>query len=200
MCQPLCKTCNKIIDKPLPIYCSHKCKGKQVKELYKKRKFIWKLATPMEREKRIKEHFEKNVIKKDGCWDWKFEQKKFTYPRMHFNKNVPRIAIHRYSYELYKGSIPEGMWVLHRCDNPRCSNPDHLFLGSSDDNINDMLGKRRHPHGEKHGGAKLTEKEVKEIKSKLSQFSLMELAKQYNVAKKTILNIKHNRTWKWVKI
>jgi len=200
MCLPLCKTCKSIINRPLPVYCSRKCKGKDVRELFKTRQFIWELATEEEKGKRIRAHFENNVIKGPDCWDWKFKQKKFTYPRMQFNKKVPRIAIHRYSYELYKGPIPEGMWVLHKCDNPRCSNPEHLFLGSSDDNINDMIGKKRHPHGEKHGCAKLTEEKVKEIKSQLSSSSLMALAKKYNVAKKTIVNIKHNRTWKWVKI
>ncbi len=64
----------------------------------------------------------------------------------------------RVSYELFVGEIPEGMWVLHRCDNPPCINPTHLFIGTRADNVSDMMSKTRQARHEGHPGAKLTMK------------------------------------------
>jgi hypothetical protein len=78
---------------------------------------------------------------------------------------------HRISWEIHNGKVPEGMWVLHKCDSGRCIRPSHLFLGTYKDNINDMLQKRRNVRGEKVGTSKLTNKAVKEIRSKYKKYS-----------------------------
>lgn len=62
-----------------------------------------------------------------------------------------RTAAHRFSYQLHKGSIPFQMWVLHHCDNPGCVNPDHLFLGTAEDNVQDRVDKRRSAFGDRNG-------------------------------------------------
>jgi len=86
-----------------------------------------------------KERFEKNVIKQKGCWSWNGNKGK-TYKSIIYNGKA--IKAHRASWMLYKGSIPDGMCVCHKCDNPICTNPDHLFLGTQQDNLNDMRKKR----------------------------------------------------------
>ena len=72
---------------------------------------------------------------------------------------------HRVAYEAFVGQIPDGAFVLHRCDNPLCVNPEHLWLGNNADNMRDMesKGRAKHPKGEYHGRAKLTEVQVREI-------------------------------------
>lgn len=201
MCKDLrCEICDKQITK-IPKYCSRKCKGKDAKTWGGvATQFMWKNATDEEKEEHLRKRYEANVIKKDGCWDWNKAAKHERYMRMHYSRNEPKLSIHVYSWRLHNGSIPEGMCVLHKCDNKRCSNPEHLYLGTNKDNIVDMINKKRHPHGETHGCAKLTEQQVKEIKRLLllDELSHYAIARKFNVAHSTIFNIKNSRTWKHV--
>ena len=99
------------------------------------------------------------------------------------------VSTHRLSYELHYGEIPQGMEICHKCDNPCCINPDHLFAGTRQDNIDDRERKGRNnpPKGEKHAKAKLTELDVLTIREKrLQGVSFGKLAKEYGVCKKTI--------------
>lgn len=86
----------------------------------------------------------------DECWEWQGYKVQGGYGL--FGINYRQILTHRYSWELHFGEIPEGLWVLHKCDNPACVNPEHLFTGTSEDNINDKMIKGRHKafHGKKH--------------------------------------------------
>ena len=123
------------------------------------------------------------------------------YGRFQANKKM-KIA-HRASWEIYHGEIPEGICVLHKCDNPRCSNPEHLFLGTIQDNNLDMMQKNRNPmlnkQGEQHLNAKLKDKQVIEIKKLLQEkLTQKEIAKMFDVERTTISNIKRNTTWKHV--
>ena len=111
------------------------------------------------------------------------------------------VLAHRYYYECYWGAIPEGKQVMHRCDNPACVNPKHLFLGTQSDNMHDMDNKGRRNRGdvtgERNGHAKLTREKVQEIRSRYSQGGICqhELAKEYGVSQTQIGNIVNNKSW-----
>lgn len=106
----------------------------------------------------------------DACWEWTGRRMKDGYGRPHITKTESVLA-HRLSYELHIGPIPDGLCVLHRCDNPPCVRPSHLFLGTRADNAADMIhkGRRRpdsvQPRGAHHPAARLTDAHVREIRS-----------------------------------
>lgn len=108
---------------------------------------------------------------------------------------APRFA-HRVSYTKHKGPIPDGMLVCHKCDNRRCINPEHLFLGSHADNMADMVSKGRAPRlrGEANGYSKLTAEAVADIRSALG-VSQSALAARYGVSQPTISLVKSGKTW-----
>lgn len=89
----------------------------------------------------IKRFNEKYKIMPNNCWHWTAHLGHFGYGKIYNDKKAS--YAHRVSWELHNGEIPEGMSVLHKCDNPQCVNPDHLFLGKQGDNVSDMLNKGR---------------------------------------------------------
>jgi len=108
---------------------------------------------------------------------------------------------HRVAYELIYGSIPQGLFVLHRCDNPPCVNPDHLFLGTMRDNVQDAVKKGRHILGERVGVAKLTSEQVREIRARARYVprkhgsNLASLAQEYGVSPTEISRILRRKRW-----
>ena len=88
------------------------------------------------------ERFWSKVEKSDGCWEWNATRNHRGYGKF---RDTPHseVGSHRFSYVLHYGPIPEGMEVMHSCDNPPCVNPDHLSLGTSKDNAEDRTAKRR---------------------------------------------------------
>lgn len=90
--------------------------------------------------------------REDKCWLWQGSVNKDGYGRLQVGpRGANRMwAAHRLAYALHNGPIPDGLWVLHHCDNPPCCNPAHLFLGTLADNHADMDSKGRRPHGEAH--------------------------------------------------
>lgn len=138
-----------------------------------------------------------------GCWEWTGHRDHKGYGRLTFRGRT--IRAYRLAYELFVGPIPKGACVLHRCDNPPCCNPAHLFLGSRADNHADMMAKGRHgaTRGSAHHKAKLTEDDVAVIRAEYaaapSRYGLrLRLARQYGVHPETIRNAAQGRFWKGV--
>jgi len=140
-----------------------------------------------------KARFEAKFHVTPGCWTWMAFRRK-GYGRFRLGTGCENA--NRVSYALYVGQIPDGMLVCHRCDNPSCVNPDHLFLGTNQDNISDMDSKgRRHvSRGTKHGMAKLSDAEVLEIKK--APGKQRDIAKKFGISQAMVNNIKLNKNWK----
>lgn len=113
--------------------------------------------------KTVAERFSKKVecIPFSGCWVWMGFDMRDGYGGLNVN-GTPKLA-HRISWKLHRGEIPSGMCVLHRCDVACCVNPDHLFLGTQQENIADKVAKNRQAKGERHGMSKLSDADVKSI-------------------------------------
>lgn len=143
------------------------------------------------------DRFMKKIIKKD-CWEWTACTTPQGYGQFVFNGKMQ--GAHRVSWQIHRGSIPDGMLICHKCDNPKCVNPDHLFLGTHKDNSVDMSIKGRGSlkRGEKHPSAKLKEEDVKEIFNLSGKLSQREIAKKFNVTQGLIVNILNHRSWRTV--
>ena len=103
-----------------------------------------------------------NIQKQEnGCWIYKGAT---SGPYGKIRWNVKWHSAHRISYEQFVGPIQKDKWVCHKCDTPKCVNPDHLFLGSPSDNHKDAIAKKRVPIGEKSHWAKFTDKQIKEMR------------------------------------
>lgn len=142
------------------------------------------------------ERFWSYVKKTDTCWLWTGCSTHLGYAQIGVNYKL--ISVHRFSWEIHNGPIPEGKWVLHKCDNPSCVRPDHLFLGTPKDNTQDMLHKHRDngPKGERQHCHKFTAEEVMKIRA--STDSQSEIARQYKVNQSTISHIINHQTWKHI--
>lgn len=130
------------------------------------------------------------------CWGWRGAKKEQGYGvlgRGRRDEGVVR-ATH-VSWEIHNGPVPNGMWLLHKCDNPPCSNPAHLFLGTVEQNAADMVAKGRHAHGE-CSYAKLREADVIEIKR--SSLSHGQLAAAFKVSASLIGFIRQGKRWRHV--
>jgi len=147
----------------------------------------------------------------EACWPWTASLNK-GYGQLGAGPCPPgvsrnsrrNILAHRFAYELEGGAVPDGMDVLHRCDNPRCCNPAHLFLGTQADNVSDMdaKGRRITPdrRGEGHGNARLTENDVKEIRSLYASrtMSQSELGRLFGVTQVQISSIVRRESWRHI--
>src|SRR5208282_854629 len=102
------------------------------------------------------------TVPESGCWIWMGSINSSGYGNASHNRKT--IRAHRLSWTLFNGLIPDGLWVLHKCDVPSCVNPSHLFLGTAGDNTQDALSKGRMAYGERHGLTKLTTDLVIEIR------------------------------------
>lgn len=134
----------------------------------------------------------------DACWNWIAFRNSDGYGIIGTGGKSNQAA-HRVSYLLNVGTIPDGYRVLHRCDNPSCCNPSHLFLGTQADNVADMVQKKRNVahKGEKAPRAKLSFNQVQEIKAKYSgkRGEKLALSREYGVCIQTICNILNETTW-----
>lgn len=137
-----------------------------------------------------------------GCWDWK-RTNSGGYGQVvvgsRTNNSRKTLMAHRYSWEVFRGPIPAGLNVCHRCDNAACVNPRHLFIGTHQDNIDDRTAKGRNRlfTGERNGHSVLTAPKVGQIKALLrrGQLSQVEIARQFDVARQTVNDINTGKCW-----
>lgn len=135
----------------------------------------------------------------DECWNWKgaFKQGYGMIVVVLSDRRV-ELRAHRISYFLEHGKCDLNLHVCHRCDNPACVNPDHLFMGTSPENSYDRNAKERDARGEGHGMHKLTEAQVREIRFLKAQgFSGSEVAQIFGVHRTTPNLIANGRIWIW---
>lgn len=182
-----CRNCGTVTHFPrwrfnrinLPKYCSRNCKTA----------FAPKLAA---------ERFWRRVTKTPGCWLWTGTRDEYGYGVVWANDS--RNTAHRYSYRLHFGNIPDGLCVLHRCDNRVCVRPDHFFLGTNQDNMNDMVAKQRQCRGESMHSSKMTVAKVIEMRRQHDEDgrSIFSLSKEYGIHNKSAHDIIFRKTWKHV--
>lgn len=152
---------------------------------------------------------ERLMVMPSGCIEWTGAVTEWGYGRFKFNGRSA--FTHRAAWEMERGPIPDGLLVCHHCDNPRCCNVDHLFLGTNADNMRDMRNKDRsskgrrvgdgsmYAHGERQHLAKLTADNVREIRRRLrSGERQKDIAAAFGVTREAITRINIMRNWKHV--
>lgn len=168
-------------------------------------------ATPME------DKFWPKVRRTDGCWEWIGARYRNGYGFINIRKpgKATTKGAHRISWEIHNGPIPDGLVVCHRCDNPPCVNPLHLFLGTATENMRDMSAKgralfgdknptRKHPEcvsrGESHRPAKLLSGDVICIR-RMSEYGITQnvIAKKFNVTQSNVSAIIRRKSWNHLK-
>lgn len=118
-----------------------------------------------------------------------------------YKYNSTQLA-HRISYELFISEIPTGLCVCHRCDNRKCVNPEHLFLGSAKQNTDDMVGKNRcnMGKGEKHFSSRLKEQDIPKIFDLYKELSQRKIAEIFNVSQTAIAYVLRRKTWTHIEV
>lgn len=138
-------------------------------------------------------------VDENNCWNCiSHAPNSNGYPRININKQKSYLS--RYMYKKYKGEIPKRYDVCHKCDNPLCINPDHLFVGTRKDNVDDCIQKGRNIKGEDSNLAKLTNEQALEIKFGYKNLMYKEIAKLYDVSPSLISMIKNGKRWKHLKM
>jgi hypothetical protein len=135
-----------------------------------------------------------DVKGRNECWEWMAARR--TSGHGDFAAPYGSTPAHRFAYRIFNGPPPNEMLVRHKCDNPACCNPLHLELGTHAENVSDRVARGRSASGEKNGRAKLTMKQVKEIRT--SPLEDWALAMQYKVTIRAIEFVRQGVTWKSV--
>jgi len=194
--EKICQLCNKIYhvknyESNRTKYCSRKCantanarkNAKNKKERCSSKAYI---LSKIEKDKET------------GCWNWLGAKNKQRYGTKTFAGKG--IKVHRLFYESFIGEIPQGKNVCHKCDNPSCCNPGHLFLGTQSENMQDMIKKKRSNFlvGEKCKRSIFKNEDILEIRRLYPSITQVGLSKQFNCSEGAIAAIVHRRTWKHI--
>ncbi len=149
----------------------------------------------------LADRFWAKVIRADGCWDWIGYRDKAGYGRLGLGGRRRGIGkAHRVSWELHFGPIPEGLMICHKCDNPPCTNPEHLFLGTMGDNMRDMSRKGRagRVFGPDNRRSRLTANAAMEIYRRAASGEQMKkLSAEFGVTPPAVRDIVRGITWAW---
>lgn len=178
-------------------YCSNKCSS-SIHNNKRHRSIPHYELNDKQNLERLSNLLNKNTKKTDGCWLWTSSRSKHGYGHLRWKNKY--ISAHRASYMLFHGEIQKNLVVCHKCDNPPCVNPDHLFIGTRKDNMQDMIKKGRahfvaqYNHPMKKINFDIAEKIRMLIKNK--EKSICEISKEFNLSKDYIYNIKNNKVWK----
>lgn len=142
------------------------------------------------------ERFWAKVDKSGECWEW--TSAKSNYGVFWVGGPKRSMYAHRWAYEEANGPIPNGMLVCHKCDNPFCVRPGHLFLGTEMDNKTDSVQKRRHAFGVRNGGAKTPERTIQKVKFLLGSMPYAKIAGALNVTTAIVKQTARGVTWRHV--
>lgn len=140
--------------------------------------------------------FWRHVTKGDSCWIWVGNLDRGGYGRLNIHGKF--ILAHRLSWELHNGPIPAGLLCLHKCDNPPCCKPEHLYLGTDKDNTRDKMARNRQgaPRGSNQPMAKLKEDDIPTIRRMIGEgIPCTQIARLYGVSNRPIYTIKHGTGW-----
>lgn len=144
----------------------------------------------------LKSRFEAKFRVTPGCWEWAASKNIRGYGRFRLQgREGKTVMAHRFSYELYAGPIPNGLQILHKCDNPGCVNPDHLWPGTQKENMADKNAKGRGNYnlGSKCHNAVLTEEQVMAIRADRRKQRL--IAADYGIRRNHVSMIKTGKLW-----
>jgi len=138
----------------------------------------------------------------DECWQWLASLRK-SYGQFGSLRNRWKAQAHRFAWEIVHGPIQQGLFVLHRCDNPPCVNPDHLYLGTQGDNMRECTRKGRRQRGDQHWTrrrpelfkTRLTPEKAAEIRAALVESKTSEVAKRFGVSWYVVHNVRTGRRW-----
>lgn len=133
------------------------------------------------------------AVTESGCWLWMAAVSSSGYGAIKLGRGMQ--LAHRVSWMIHRGSIPPGSLVCHRCDTRSCVNSDHLFLGSPQDNMDDMRNKGRqdYPAGQRHSHAALSDRDVYAIRA--SGLTSVEVSRRFGIAECTANQILHRKAW-----
>lgn len=149
--------------------------------------------------------FDSKFIISDGCWEWLGSSDKDGYGNFWDCEQKTNVRAHRYAFEREYGPLGD-LYACHKCDNPSCVRPSHLFAGTNSDNMNDKVSKGRTlgfaaMKGEQHTQSKLTEKDIVEIKRRLiNGIKQKEIALDFGIDSSVVSRIKTGKIWKNVSI
>ncbi len=146
----------------------------------------------------LKERLMQRIKKNEkGCWEWQGSIAKGRYPYGFISTSDGLQNTHRVAWKLFRGSIPRGMLVCHTCDNPRCCNPDHLFVGTQKDNLDDRKRKGRTLTGQRHPNSAITDSLAEQLRKEFDgvRGSIRRLSEKHGITSDVVRNVVRNLSY-----